>query len=113
MARKANSIDHSEKRLMYKMRRQGHTWKQIVKFFGRDYKRVEAAVDDYLTPYRKVEDHEADSRLNRLNDSAPKIRCRCCGLPSTVVVKDDPRTCMACDMREKRQLSLRVRQVAV
>jgi hypothetical protein len=93
MARTARSIDESEKRLMDRMRQQGHSWQEIARFFNRDYKRCEVAVKDYRSPYR---------------DSKP-IRCRECGALSIVVAKSDPKTCIACDMRAKRLVSKNAR----
>lgn len=103
MARTARAIDNSEKIYMDKLRREGWSWKDIAIHCGRDQKRTEQAVADYLCRYREVRREDADLKYSVLNDSGPKLRCRCCGNLVTRVCKSDPRKCVVCDMRQQSQ----------
>jgi len=105
MARTTKAIDDSEKIYMDKLRRQGWSWKDIAIHCGRDQKRTEYAVADYLCRYRKVTKQESNPKFSIENDSGPKIRCRCCGNLATRVCKSDARKCVACDMRQNSQVS--------
>lgn len=101
MARTERAIDDSEKRYMDKLRRAGWSWEEIAVKCGRDRRRTEEAVKDYNSLYRPVTKQESNPKFSVLNDSGPKIRCRCCGNLATRVCKSDPKKCVVCDMRGK------------